>query len=251
MNIKLNYLLAVTALAAISGSGLTSCDSAETIDTTDPALFPDGVSTSLEGVLTDDRFAYTSISSDNPVNAVLTVDTDNVANGFGTVNFNYSKSGDFQFVLEADYDAVANLNSALQTSLASISPNGTRLRELLLRTEAVFTDAELDEIGDIINPLGAELTVDPDNNGRLLAVAQRTYTHEVTSTNRDLAAGVQSGNYRIDDNSFIVSFRTPTRQDLANFRLITGQTKIPEVSSATKEPFVQETGRWVLSLSNN
>jgi len=251
MKINFNHLCAVVALTSMTFTVLTSCDSGERIDPNDPALSPNAVSESLEILLNNDRLSYTSVSSANAVTSFVTFVSDNVATTFGSVNYTYNKSGRFLFELEADYVADTNLNAALQTSLASISPNGTRLRQLLLRSNPVFTPAELTEIIGILNPLGAELSIDPNNNSQILAVAQRLYTHEVTSSNQDLAAGVQSGNYKVDDISFVVSFRNPTSTDLSDFRLITNQTKIPEVSDTIANTFVKETGRWILSLANN
>jgi hypothetical protein len=236
--------------AIVSSLSLVSCDSATPVSELDSSTNLGGIADSETTLIIGDEFAYTSVTTASPVISLLTMFTTTNAEAFGTPVYSYLKTGDKKFELLADYNAQDNLDDALEVSLKDPSPQGTRLRELLLRTDAIFSAAEIQEIIDLLNPSGADLSVKADDPTQFVAASRRQIFHEVTSTNRDLLAGVQSGVYKILENSFEITFRNATSDDLAKYRLLSALTKIPVVTTTIFAPTAIEEGRWVLSFTN-
>lgn len=237
--------------AILSSLALVSCDSSTPVSELDSATNLSGTAKSELTLLQDDEFIYTAITANDEIAPVLTMGSPTEASAFGTPTYQYVKTGDFTFELRAVYTTQENLTNALALALRDPSPLGTRLREILFRRQAIFTAGEVQEIIDILNPAGADLTTDPTDPTRFSTASRREILHEVTSTNGDLLAGVQSGIYQIREAGFEVTFREATAADLASFRLLSPLHKIPQATNTSFTPRVIEEGRWQLTLKNN
>lgn len=244
-------------LAAASGLGifaLTACDTEERPAEDDPLNNPTATAPALEAYEDGDAIQYTFVSSFSPNPPFITDMTfgsgGRVASGFGLPDFEYLRSGDIDFELVGPFNAEENLQSALALTLGDPSPQGTRIRQLLLRNEAVFTQAEINELLQLLNPAGGELSLNADNPLQIETASQRRYIHRITSTNADFTTGVMAGNYRVIAQGFVISFREPTPDELSQFRLLTSQHKIPFVTNITVTNPNAEVGRWLIQLGN-
>jgi len=237
--------------AVISSLSFVSCDSSTPVSELDSSTNLTGKAKSEVTLLQEDEFVYTAITSNDEIVPVLTMGSPTEASSFGSPTYQYVKTGDFSFELRAVYSTQENLNDALTLALRDPSPLGTRLREILFRRQAIFTADEVQEIIDILNPAGADLTTDPTDPTRFSTASRREILHEITSTNGDFLAGVQSGIYQIREAGFEVTFREATAADLAAFRLLSPLHKIPQATNTSFTPRVIEEGRWQLTLKNN
>jgi len=250
MKLKLKKILPISL--SLSASMLfSSCDSEPFSVGTSPLDFPDAVTEALVSLVPGDTIEFTTQINGSPVVDQLNFVGPNTAETFGAPPFLYEVQGPQEFTLTALFASQANLTSALDVALGDPSPLGTRIRELLLIGDSDnFTNADLVEIVTLLNPLGAELAINPDNPLQLVATAERRLRQQITSTNIDQFEGVQGGIYESEDVSLIVNFRVPSLSDLAQFRFITTQTRIPQVSTTAIDPFVSDLGTWVINFTN-
>jgi len=230
---------------------VSSCDSEPFTVGTSPLDFPDAVTEALTSLVPGDSIEYTSSTPSSSVIEQLTFVAPNTAETFGAPPFFYEAIGPQEFTLTAVFGSQVNLTTALDVALGDPSPLGTQIRDILLIGDADnFTNADLVDIVTLLNPLGAELAINPDNPLQLVATAERRILQQINSTNIDQFEGVQAGVYEVEDVSFIVNFREPSLLDLEQFRFITTQTRIPQVSTTLIDPFVSDAGTWVLNFTN-
>ena len=127
---------------------------------------------------------------------------------------------------------VGNLSTAVELVLDNPGAIGVQLRAILLKEEIEdFTAFDLSEIARILNPLGADLSIDPEDPLQLNAPDTQVYSHLVTSTNAELQGGAMGGNYLLDENGLRVSFRRPTVAEITSARFLTLQHWIPVITN--------------------
>lgn len=144
----------------------------------------------------------------------------------------------------------SSIDVSLDGLLGEPTTLSSRFRELILREEAVFTTAELEEIVGLLNPAGASLIIDPDNPLQILSTVRRRYHFEVTSNEGDKIRGSMGGSYYAEENSFIVGFREPTGSELNTYRFLTIKHKIPFITGISNGIQITERGTFVLDLVN-
>ena len=229
---------------------LTSCDSSDA-NSTDGFL--EGTAVPTTSLNVGDRIDFTPITSDSPtgifVNS-LTFDSNFTAReSENTVEFTYQIEDDSGYSLTGVFDTTGFLQSALEATLSQDSPIAGQLRNLLLRDEDDFTEAELIEIATLLNPAGANLAVDVDgDSSELRSVGTQFYFANIDTTELDRLNGFVAGDYQIQISGFEIAFR----QGIPNeFDQITVFHRIPFVTGISFFEESAETGRYLLQLGNN
>lgn len=249
----------LAAIASTSGSILlTSCDGGSSTN---------DLTVAERDALTAESFEPQEISQGdqifwNPSDNSAPIIDQVVLSSFGSVAqlgiiFEYRKTGDHTFNITTAQQTpppqaitIALTNTLTDRAGAVL---GNRLRTLLHRDQPNFTTAELEEIRDILNPSGAQLTT--TDSGDLVVTETSTYRHLVTSTNGEQFRGTMGGTYDVTANATKIEFRRPTAAERAVFRLIDENNDwIPAVGTSSDSFLPDETleqGRWQLDLVNN
>lgn len=173
----------------------------------------------------------------------------------GSTSYEYKKAGEFVFTLSESSTVAPEI--ALQISLVNTLTNqsGTgatldsRLRTLLHREEANFTNAELVEIASILNPSGANLEI--INDSQLIAIDTSIYYAEVTSSRGDQRRGTMGGLYYREASFYNIAFRAPTDVEKSLLRFVGDDDLIPYVTSIFTSSEQTEDGSWDLRLVNS
>ena len=237
-----------TAASCLVVASLSSCDSGPITDPSSAAAH-NLTSESMDAPVAGDTIQYQTNGNTVPITTGFTYQ--GINNSVGGVTYTYTRTGDHEFTHVATTMAEANLINALDAVISGRlgAQLGNRIRTLL-RQGPPYSNANLIEITQILNPAGANLVLNPTGTG-LRTLGTLTYTHEVTSTNLTRINGSMGGVYRLDSIGNEVIFRNLTQGEANQWREMSINNFIPVLSNAQYGQIGLEQGTWVSSLINS
>ncbi|MGJ8672135.1 hypothetical protein [Rubritalea sp.] len=219
----------LTAILSCSGDGESDLTVEERDSLRAESLEPSGISLG-------DVIIWNTDTNADAYTDLLTFSTngDTFAND---TTYEYTKSGEYLFVVTGvpGSESETRLPISLYSNIGDFGTGtvlGNRLRDLLHRDTADFTNDELTEIANILNPSGAGLTVNTSDN-EILIVNNLTWTHSVQSDRGDQISGTMGGTYILDASVYSITFRRPTAEEQASLRFIDGDSDwMPAVNTS-------------------
>ncbi|MFT5634299.1 MAG: hypothetical protein ACI9SQ_002031 [Rubritalea sp.] len=241
---KTTLLLLITCTSVL----ITSCDSTTPLNTGVDEL---ALATVLKTPADGDTIIFSNTDA-KPDPFLAEIELTGLVTATPNISYTYRQVSLQVFTLDVSLqnDLAANLNVPINNLLGEPTTLISRFRELLFRDEVDFTEAELQEIVDLMNPSGASLLINPDDPTEIMATTDRRYSFEVRSNQGDKILGSMGGVYFAEENSIVVGFRSPTVTELNTFRFLTIKHKIPFLTGQRNNIQVTERGNFVIDLIN-
>lgn len=231
---------------------LASCDGGSSSNSNN--LLPTDTAASLDStqLSTGDRITFTTSDNTQPSPESLDLFPSGITI-VGLERFLYNKTAEHLFTISRS--STRNLTDQLNASLITtlIGPLGdaslnSPIRNLLRRTDPeTFTIDELNELAEILNPSGTNLSV--SESGDLIAATANLHTLLVNSTVASQQIGSMGGTYNVTTNGSVISFREPTTNERTFYRLFGSDFLIPTIANEFVTGEITESGTWRISLS--
>jgi len=182
----------------------------------------------------------------------LRVTSDNLA-VVGDVNYDYSKTGEFNATLVADVPVEEALEEAVSQIFSLNNASNTEVRSLLLVPDAsadapVLTTEELTRLLELLNVNGAGVSINPEDPDQVVVTPSRVYTFTYTSTLADRAAGIAAGRYSLEARSQVMGYTITTLTDDEGNNF---QYYLPSLTSDFLDIETFEQGTFTLQLNNS
>jgi len=238
---KIKLLTLASAVCFLS----YSCDSGGILEDDETEI-----AASLSVPASGDTITFTNLEDDGAEAVGSLTFNGTTSVNVGGVNFVYSVTGENLFNIDVTEVSSNTLTAALNTTLGAPSFLNSRIREILDRGDEPFTDAEIVELVQILNGGGGNVEVSSSDPGQILFPLNSQYRMRITSTVGDQRLGSVGGVYLREGNSAEVLFRSPSAEELNQFRFLTSNFQIPFVSTTVTDIEVFERGTFEFNLVN-
>ena len=238
-----------SALLVMSSFCLVSCDGENPDNSSSSDISPSDITVSAGELFTFENILNPDAEQ---VLDTLRVTSDNLA-VVGDVNYDYSKTGEFNATLVADVPVEEALEEAVSQIFSTNNASNTEVRSLLLVPDAsadapVLTTAELTRLLELLNVNGAGVSINPEDPDQVVVTPSRVYTFTYTSTLADRAAGLAAGRYSLEARSQVMGYTITTLTDDEGNNF---QYYLPSLTSDFLDIETFEQGTFTLQLNNS